>query len=123
MTLANLNYLFQSNCHVKCFTQQKFCDLYSGQISQALDEGKATDEIEISLKQLVINPLYAKWFVKLYNEMKDECERKVNLKGYQVAGQGAVQERLTVLSNIDSFIEIQSHQVGLTFNLELYQLP
>ena len=79
---VNLTCLFQSldvnggpNGYVKRALKNKFCEWYSDQITQLLDEEQDIDAIDIPLKLSIIKSLYAKWMIEIYNHTTDAAMR------------------------------------------------
>ena len=111
---ANFTYLFQPldvqggpNGFVKRLMKRKFTDWYASQITQAMEEGKELETIEVPLKLSNIKPLHAKWLIEMYNEMTSDEGRKVCLKGWEVSGiKAAVEQGLSKLPCLDSFSDI-----------------
>ena len=111
---ANLTYLFQPldvqggpNGYVKRFMKKKFTLWYSDQVIRALDEGKDTKDVEISLKLSIVKPLHVKWLIEMYNHMIFSEGRDVCLKGWKVAGiLDAAEKGLEKLPNLDPFHDI-----------------
>ena len=65
---ANLTYLFQPldvqggpNGHAKRFKKKKFTLWYADQVKSELDTEKKVEEIVISMKLSILQPLHAKW--------------------------------------------------------------
>jgi len=111
---ANLTYLFQPldvqggpNGYAKRFMKDKFTVWYSDKVQRQMDTGKALELIDIDLKLSILKPLHAKWLLELFNHMTSEEGRKVNMKGWEVAGiSGAVNEGIAGLPSLDPFDDI-----------------
>ena len=65
--MTNLFQLLDLNVNgaAKAFLKRKYIEWYSGEISKALADGIALDDIEIKLKLSVLKPFQAKWIVEL----------------------------------------------------------
>ena len=60
------------NGAAKAFLKRIYIEWYSKQISKALADGTALDNIEIKLKLSVLKPLQDKWIVELHNYLTSE---------------------------------------------------
>ena len=111
---ANLTYLFQPldvqggpNGHAKRFKKKKFTLWYADQVKSELDTEKKVEEIVISMKLSILQPLHAKWWIDLYNYMTSPDGQTVLPKGWKVAGiTEAVEKGLHGLLSLDPFYEI-----------------
>ena len=65
--MTNLFQLLDLNVNgaAKAILKRKYIEWYSGEISKALADGIALDDIEIKLKLSVLKPFQAKWIVEL----------------------------------------------------------
>ena len=111
---ANLTYLFQPldvqggpNGYAKRYMKDKFTIWYSDKVQRQMDAGKALELIDIDLKLSTLKPLHAKWLLELFNHMTSAEGKKVNMKGWEVAGiSGAVKEGIAGLPSLDPFDDI-----------------
>ena len=72
-----------------------------------MEEGKELETTGVPLKLFDIKRLYAKWLIKMYNEMTSDKGRKVCLKRWEVSGiKTAVDYDLPKLPCLDSFSDI-----------------
>ena len=58
-----------------------FIDWYVDQITKVLDESQELESIDLPLTLSIVNPLYAKWPIEMYNEMTSAEGRQVCLEG------------------------------------------
>ena len=121
--LPNMTSLFQPldltvNGAVKAFLKRKYTEWYSGEISKALADGIALDDIEMKLKFSILKPLQTKWTVELYNYLTFE-------KGHDVIGNGrksaeitrAIEGGLVNLESLDPYAAIDPLEHGSTVPL------
>ena len=113
---ANITYLFQlldvqggANGFVKHLIKNKFSDWYAVQITQAMDDSRELDSIDIELKLSIIKPLHAKRMMEVYNEMTSAERKEVCLKGWEVSDiKGATELGVTKLLNLDPLDDFDS---------------
>ena len=119
---SNFTYLFQlldvqvgPDLSVNRMMKKKFTNWYVDQITQAMSQGQELQQIEIPLKLLNVNPLYAKWLIEIYNEMTSADGKQVCLKGQQVAGiKDAVTQGLSSSESLDLFRDIDRQSFWLS---------
>lgn len=72
---VNITSLYQPldltvNGYAKAFRKRKFTLWFATQISEALESGKAPENIDNKLNIFTLKPLLAKWIIELYNKIK-----------------------------------------------------
>ena len=88
---ANMTNIYQPldltvNGYAKAFMKKKFTEWFATQISEALESGKAPEDIDITLNLSTLKPLQAKWIIELYDEMTSDSGKNVILKGWEKSG-------------------------------------
>ena len=97
----------------KAFLKGKYTEWYSGEISKALADSIALDDVEIKLKLSVLKPLQAKWIVEIYKYLTSEKGNDVIGNGWKSAGiTGAIEGGLVNLESLDPFGAIDPLEHG-----------
>ena len=95
---------FTANRVAKAIFKRKYTEWYNGEISKALVDGIALDNIEIKLKLSVLKPLQAKWIVEPYNYLASEKGDDVIGNCWKSAGiTEAIEGALANLERLDPF--------------------
>ena len=75
-----------TNNWAKEFLKTKFSQWYSEQIQDALDSGKAIEDIEVKVPLSVMKPLHGCWLIEMYNELTSARCKKVIKSGWERQG-------------------------------------
>ena len=70
----------------KEFLKTKFSQWYSEQIQNALDNGKAIEDIEVKVPVSVMKPLHGCWLIEMFNELTSARCKKVIESGWERSG-------------------------------------
>ena len=111
---ANMTHIFQPldltvNGHFKQCMKEKFSTWYSEQISLALENGEKLENINISFKITVLEPLHAKWLVEFYNHITSGEKREIITRGFERAGiTHALELGSSKLPELDPFAEFST---------------
>ena len=89
--LANMTNLYQPldltvNGYESAFVKRMFTEWLATQILEALESGKASEDIDITLNLSTLKPLEAIWIIELYDEMTSESGKNVILKRWEKSG-------------------------------------
>lgn len=70
-------------------------------------EGRDLNNIEVSLKLIVVKPFHANWIIEMYDHMPPGAGKAVCLKCWEVTGiSGSVKKVLKDLAHVDPFHNI-----------------
>ena len=74
------------NGYESAFVKRMFTEWLATQILEALESGKASEDIDITLNLSTLKPLEAIWIIELYDEMTSESGKNVILKRWEKSG-------------------------------------
>ena len=74
------------NGYAKAFMKRMFTEWFATRISEALESGKSSEDIDNTLNLSTLKLLQAKWIVKFYDEMISESSKNVILKEWEKSG-------------------------------------
>ena len=95
------------NGYEESFTKRMFKEWFASKIREALESGKAPEEIDIKLNLSILKSLQAGWIIKLYDEMTSLHGENVILKDWEIAGINDGIEMVTArLPSLDPFDEV-----------------
>ena len=57
------------NGYAQSFMKRMFTEWFGSKIFEALESGKAPEEIDVRMNLSILKPLQAGWIIKLYDEM------------------------------------------------------
>ena len=109
---ANITNIYQPldltvNGYAKAFMERMFTEWFATQISEALDSGKAPEDIDITLNLSTLKLLQAKWIIQLYDEMTSESGKNVIIKGWEKSGiRDGIKLGSSKLPSLDPFDEV-----------------
>ena len=87
--------------------KEKYAVRYASQITAGLEKSLAVDEIDVKTPLTTMEPLHAKWIMKLYDEIASEKGKEIVLNGWKAAGiLDAVKMGSAKLKCLDPFNDI-----------------
>ena len=96
-----------TNKWAKKFLKTKFSQWYSEQIQDALDNGKAIEDIEVKVPLSVMKPLHGCWLIEMYHELTSARCKKVIKSGWERSGTlDAITLSSKKLPKLDPFTDI-----------------
>ena len=88
------------NQKAKKFVSHKFNTWYADPVSEQLKRGVAPGDVKVSVKLSDLKPLHARWFVEMFDYLKQQNESIVN--GFDKAG---ITEAVKLANEVFSKIE------------------
>ena len=98
------------------FLKANFSQWYSEQIQDALDSGKAIEDIEVKVPLSVMKPLHGCWLIEMYNELTSaRCKKVIKSRWERLRILDAITLGSKKLPKLDPFAD--------TDPLELDEIP
>ena len=104
--------------------KEKYAVRYASQITAGLEKSLAVDEIDVKTPLTTMEPLHAKWIMKLYDEIASEKGKEIVFNGWKAAGiLDAVEMRSAKLKCLGPFNDIDPSVGILSASRMIFSFP